>query len=145
MKRSLSLIASASLMLLAASCVQTTPTSRIENSPGAFERLSEEEKELVQKGQLAPGMDREAVTLAWGDPANRVDMFRGGKRIERWDYRGLEPIVTNSFYGGYSSSLYRRSRYRGYSSFGTSVDYVPVRRASVLFFNGKVTEWERSR
>ncbi len=59
--------------LAAVSCSPSTPAARIAERPLAFDKLSDKHKELVQRGEIAIGMDMSAVALAWGDPARRVE------------------------------------------------------------------------
>ncbi len=122
------------------SCAPSTPAYRISESPQAFERLSPKEKELVSRGEISKGMGQDAVTLAWGNPERRLEGQRGGRSTERWEYRGTQAVVTNGFFGGYTSSYYGRFRYGG---FGPQVTYVPYTRSMVLFVGGRVEEWER--
>ena len=146
------------------SCVgPSTPEQRIAARPLAYDKLSNKEKDSVRLGQLIEGMSKDGVSLAWGSPSNRVIGLREGKDIERWDYAGSRPIVTNSFYGGFGGGRFGRRGFggrgfghggygygyggfgRGFGGFGQSVTYVPVREGSVWFENGRVNEWERSR
>lgn len=114
--------------------------------PAAYERLSDREKELVRNGEIAKGMDKEAVALAWGSPSGRVDGLRNGKPMELWDYQGTKPVVTHNFYGGYGRGGYGHYRYSGFGAgFGPDISYLPYRKASVWFLHGRVDEWERVR
>jgi hypothetical protein len=146
MKKILLALGAASLCMLAVSCAPSTPSARIAERPLAFEKLSEKHKELVQRGEIDKGMDMSAVALAWGEPSNRVEGFDGKRRTERWEYTGSQPVVTNTFYGGYGYGYGRHGRYR-YSGigagFGPEIAYIPYRKSTVLFIGGKVTEWER--
>ena len=51
-----------------ASCVPSTPQTRIQQNPQKFEALSAKHRTLVQQGQIARGMSPDAVYLAWGGP-----------------------------------------------------------------------------
>lgn len=136
--------AAAVAALFAVSCAPQTPASRIANQPAAFERLSEKHKELVRNGEIAEGMSKDAVVLAWGHPEQQSEGFRSGKRMERWDYSGTKPVVTHSFYGGYGYGGYGPYRYSGLGAgFGPEVSYIPYRKASVWFVGGRVDEWQR--
>ncbi|WP_411826456.1 hypothetical protein [Luteolibacter sp. AS25] len=127
------------------SCVPSTPASRIAERPSAFERLSEKEKDLVEQGRISEGMSKEAVSLAWGSPEGRAEGLKDGKKIERWDYIGTRPVVTNNFYGGYRSGYYGRYDYTGVGfGLGPTVSYVPERTASVWFQNERVDAWEQT-
>jgi outer membrane protein assembly factor BamE (lipoprotein component of BamABCDE complex) len=86
-----------------------TPESRIRRNPEIFARLSAPQQDLVRKGQIAIGLDREAVRLALGEPDQvtvRTDE-RGTSEIWRYvEYDMYDPW----FYGyawGYPSPGYR--------------------------------------
>lgn len=130
--------------LFAVSCAPKTPSYRISQRPEVYERLSEKHKELVSKGEIAEGMEKGAVALAWGSPSVQVEGLRKGKRMDRWDYRSSKPVVTNNFFGGYRYGGYVPYRYSGIGAgFGPQVSYVPYRKATVWFINGRVEEWQR--
>jgi hypothetical protein len=141
-KKILLALGAASLCLLAVSCVPSTPAARIAERPLAFEKLSEKHKNLVRRGEIDKGMDQSAVALAWGSPSSRMESFDGTKRIERWEYIGTQPVVTNRFYSGYRYSSCGRYRYSDFD-FGPEIVYVPYRKSTVSFLGGKVSEWER--
>jgi len=126
------------------SCAPSTPENRISERPQAFQRLSEREKDLVSRGEIAKGMEMDAVSIAWGEPANRVEGLRGGRRMERWDYEGSRAVVTNHFFGGYRTGYYGPYGYSGFGGgFGPEITYVPYRKSTVWFVGGRVDEWER--
>jgi hypothetical protein len=144
MRKRLGIIFGLLLVAILPSCVPDTPESRIGERPQDYARLSAKHKELVSRGEIAKGMSKEAVAIAWGSPATRALGLRNGRNMERWDYRGQQPVVTHQFYGGYSRGCYGPYRYRGYGAgFGPQINYVPYRRASVWFVNDRVDEWER--
>ena len=146
MKKLIPISGAAIVALLAVSCAPQTPAYRISMRPAAFEGLSEKNKELVRNGEIAKGMGKDAVLLAWGSPAGRVDGLKNGKTMERWDYRGTKPVVTHNIYGGFGSGRYGPYRYSGIGGgFGPEVSYLPYRKGSVWFLHGKVDEWERIR
>ncbi len=110
----------------------------------AFEKLSDDQKEMVLRGEIDKGMDMSAVALAWGEPSNRVEGFNGTKRTERWEYTGTQPVVTHTFYGGYGEGSCGPYRYSGLGArIGPEIVYIPYRKSSVWFIAGKVAEWER--
>jgi hypothetical protein len=127
------------------SCASPTPQSRIAQNPAKFNSLPDKHKQLVEQGQLARGMSPDAVLLAWGEPERRTEGSAGGVPTMRWDYAGLRPVYSTGFYGGYGYGGWGRYGRRGYPYGGVSpsVSYVPERRASVLFRQGKVDSWER--
>lgn len=134
------------LMGIVSSCAPSTPLTRIQERPQDFARLSEKHKNLVSRGEIAKGMSKDAVALAWGSPASQIEGLRNGKFSERWDYMGREAVTRNHFFGGYSSGGYGPYRYSGYrAGFGPEITYIPYRKASVWFVGGRVDEWERQR
>lgn len=152
--RFLSVVTPVVLAVALASCASPTPQSRIAARPGVFEKLSDKDKELVSRGEIAQGMGQDAVSLAWGSPSRALEGLRGGKDTERWDYLGRRSQVTNSFFVGHSTGFFggrhgRFSRRHGFSSFGggfgPTVISVPFRKATVWFVEGRVDEWERVR
>ena len=154
---------SALLCLGLVSCANTTPESRIENNQQLHDSLSAKDRELVQAGKIDTGMSKEAVFLAWGKPDRESEISENGQLSTRWDYNTLQPVVSQSFHGGYgygfgSSRFGHRSRFGGskfgksrfrrrghFSSshfgIGTGISYVPVSSATVLFENNSVKSW----
>ena len=144
-------IAAVSAAILASSCAPSTPAARIAAQPAMYERLSSHEKELVSQGQIDKGMGTDAVYLAWGRANREYDGSEGGARTLRWEYTGTTPVYGSSFgyfgpYGWGHGRLgpYGYYPYNGYP-YGPDVVYAPYRRASVLFRNGRVASWEKSR
>jgi len=128
------------------SCAPSTPEHRIQQRPQDYARLSDKDKELVSRGKLAKGMSMDAVALSWGSPSSRIEGLKDGRAIDRWDYRGQRPVVTNNFFGGYRGGYNGPYRYSGFGAgFGPDVIYVPYRKASVWFVGGEVDEWQRER
>ena len=143
-------------LLITASCATRNPSERrIEKRPDLFERLTPREKELVAAGEIAEGMSRDAVYLAWGRP----DMVRSGSRqgesSESWAYFDSVPMNTVSIgfgTGGYHSFYtdYGIHPRFGYGvgpgwSYSTGVDFVGHISRTVEFSNDRVIAWERRR
>ncbi len=146
MKKTLLCACAAAAAFLAVSCAPSTPEYRISERPAVFEGLSARDRELVKQGELRKGMERDAVALAWGSPTRRVEGLRDGKDMERWEYQGSRAVVTNNFFGGYRTGYYGRYPYSGITGgFGPEVTYVPYRKSTVWFVNGRVDEWESVR
>jgi len=149
------ILSSLAFILVIASCAPSTPQTRIQENPGAFQKLTTRDQSLVQEGKLRQGMTPAAVELAWGKPSARYEGSNSGKITERWDYTGTKPVYTNSFYGnygfgygGYYGPYGRYGRhYYPYSSFGfgPEVVYAPYKKASVLFRDNRVDSWESVR
>lgn len=133
-----------------ASCAPSTPAARIAAQPAMFESLPARQKDLVRQGQIDKGMGTDAVYLAWGRASRVYEGSEGGDPTLRWDYNGSSAIATNSYgyfgpYGwGYGYGYgWRYGRYPYYA--GPDVTYVPYRKATVLFRNGRVDSWEKVR
>ncbi|MDQ8192399.1 hypothetical protein [Roseibacillus persicicus] len=140
-------LASLLTVLLFTSCGSTNTASRIEKNPQIYNSLTTREQELVSQGQIEEGMPPGAVFLALGEPDRRLEGQSEGKSTMRWDYTGLYPVYSNSFYGHFGSGYGRYGRSGRYGSFGIgpTIDYVPVRSSTVWFENDKVRSWERVR
>jgi len=128
--------------LAAASCAPSTPQARIAQNPSLFEAQPAKHRPLIERGEIARGMSKDAVFLAWGDPAGRFEGSRDGRISERWDYTGSQAVHTTSAFGGFGRSSRHWNRYYG---FGPEVVFIPYHRASVWFLGGNVDAWERLR
>ena len=139
-------LAGAGLLALA-SCAPTSPAGRIDRNPEIYDSLPAKQQQEVRDGRISRGMSYEAVLLAWGRPARRIEQMRAEGPVVRWDYTGTQPVYTNHFYGGYGRGYH--GRYGRYSrtaiGFGPQIDYVPYHRASVWFVDGRVDAWESVR
>ena len=78
------LVAAAAVTLLLSGC--STVESRIADHPDIYHSLSARQQQLVANGQIAPGMPREAVYLAWGSPDQRVEGAMRRQMTETWIY-----------------------------------------------------------
>lgn len=150
MLKSLQAAAAAAVAIVLAGCASNTPAARISRSPGVFQGLPAGHQRLVEQGRIDRGMSPEAVQLAWGTPDRHSEgMDDRGRPTMSWDYAGLRPVYSTGFYGGYGwgGYGYPYRNWHGYPYWGLSpqVQYVPTRRASVVFRNGKVESWEQSR
>jgi hypothetical protein len=140
-------LAATLLALAFASCAPSTPEARIAAQPALFDKLPDRQQELVKQGRIDKGMGTDAVYLAWGRPAREYEGSEGDVATLRWDYAGSTPVYSNQVYGygGYRYGRYGRYGYPYGYGIGQEITYVPYRRASVLFHNGRVASWERSR
>ena len=144
--KKLTFAASLLFALFVVSCASSSPDARIAARPQVFEALSTKHQGLVKQGELGKGMSKDAVSIAWGTPAQSLEGFRDGKTMERWDYQGRRPIFSNQFFGSYQSRIYGGNPYSGLvGGFGPQVVYVPYRKGTVWFLNGRVSEWESLR
>jgi hypothetical protein len=134
--------------LHAVSCAPSTPQSRIASEPALYQALPASQKSLVERGEIARGMSRDAVWIAWGAPTRRFEGSEEGRTTERWDYVGAQPVYHTSVYGAFGFGYGRYGR-RGYPysayALAPEVTYLPFRRASVWFVNDQVDRWDRLR
>jgi hypothetical protein len=132
-------------------CVPATPQSRIAKFPDKFAKLNKKEQSLVQQGQIAAGMPRDAVMLAWGFPSRCLEGSQNSKITERWDYSTDVPVYNFGYpYGAYGYGRVRYGpNYPNYPDFGLNmtpeIAYIPSRVASVWFIEQRVDAWERVR
>ncbi|KAB2638034.1 MAG: hypothetical protein DVB26_08650 [Verrucomicrobia bacterium] len=132
--------------LLVTSCVPITPQMRMQKHPDLYAALSPSERQWVERGELAKGMSRDAVFLAWGPPAMSYEGNQQGKASMRWDYTGEHAVYAERYHGGdgyrgHYAHPYGDSAY----GFAPELTFVPYRRASVWFVNNRVDGWERLR
>lgn len=131
--------------LISASCAPSTPEARIAARPEVFASLPAKQQEMVRQGHIDTGMGTDAVYFAWGRPSRVYEGGDEGAATLRWDYLGSSPVYGTNFYGGYG----RYGRYGSYPYYGVGlgpeIAYVPYRRATVQFLNGRVRSWERTR
>ena len=88
----------------------STPQSRISNHPDLYNSLPPRHRELVAQGRIAPGMSRDAVWLAWGNPGQKVTGFARGNATESWIY------FTTTTYGYGWGYPYGYGRFGGWGS-----------------------------
>ncbi len=140
------------LVSLVSSCAMpppATPQTRIGTHYDKFSKLTPKQKEQVRRGEIASGMSKDAVFLAWGDASRVYQGDKDGKSRERWDYLSTKAVP--SPYGPYARPYGRpygyRGRYCDYRDpfYGNDTTYVTTRVASVWFVEGKVDSWERVR
>lgn len=98
------LVMLAGLVALLAAC--STPASRIKKQPDLYNRLSQEQQDLIRNGEVGVGFSTDMVKLALGEP----DSVR-----ERRDSEGLREIW---IYATYETSsgvhIYRGHFHRGF-------------------------------
>lgn len=139
--------------LLFASCAPSTPAARIAAQPALFEKLPARQQDLVRQGRIDKGMGTDAVYLAWGKPSREYEGSENGAATLRWDFNGSTAVYNTGYYGtfgyGYGSGYGRYGRYGRSPYYGIGiapeVAYVPYRRATVLFREGRVSSWEKVR
>jgi len=138
------------------SCAPNTPASRIAQNPVIFDKLSENDKQLAQIGQIQKGMHRDGVLLAWGKPDTMTSGSKKGKSFEKWIYTSTSPVYVNRLHPFGGLSYGRHGRYGRYSGrnygyygglrFGPDVQYVERPTAYVEFdYRNKVSSWSKRR
>jgi hypothetical protein len=132
-------LGAASLGLVLAGC--STPQSRIDANPAAFNSLPPQQQALVKAGQVGIGMSMEAVKLSLGDPDRVTSRTDAQGQEQVWHYVQYESGGVY-LYTGY----YHRWRHGGWGGwwgpgYPWYMDY-PNRsvydRISVEFRNGQV-------
>ena len=161
LSRALVLSAACSALILAG-C--STIETWISENPDMFNRLSENDRALVQQGKIRDGMPQDGVYLAWGRPDGRTRGFVRGRAAETWIYNtttsapggyGFGGLGYGGFgYGGYGGYGYLRRHHYGrhlYYGYGPFFDPFYYRRGSdivsypertVSFQNGRVVAFQ---
>jgi hypothetical protein len=83
-----------------------TPEKRISEHPDLYNGLPARQQQLVTQGQIAPGMSRNAVWLAWGNPEQKVNGYARGNTTETWVYLTTTTYPYGYGYGGYGYGPY---------------------------------------
>jgi len=96
--------ATALVALFAAGC--STPESRIEKNPGAFARLTPVQQDMIKKGQVGLGFDKEMVQLALGEPDRLITRTDGSGTKEIWSYTTYEGTDGVFLYRGWYHRYY---------------------------------------
>jgi hypothetical protein len=130
-------------------CAVSSPQTRIKERPQFFSALPQKHQDMVQKGEIAEGMHKDAVWIAWGSPEAILAAGQGGQKFDIWRYIGMQPVYRHSIGIGFGGGYYggRRGRYCAdpFYSYDMGPDYIPYTAAEVTFKNDKVTKWERLR
>ena len=126
-------------LLLVAGCATSTIESRRKERSAAYNALTPEEKELVDKGQIKVGMSQEAVYIAWGPPAEILNSQSGNSGLQTtWLYLGTTMQETRYW-------TFREVPARGHLFLERYLDrdYDPrdYVRAEIVFVDGKVASW----
>lgn len=140
MKKLLSLLLVAGAIALLAGC--STPTTRINNNPEVFARLTPEQQDLIKQGKVAIGFDMPMVKLALGDPDRIKVRTDAHGDSEIWSYVSYEADDGVPLYRGY----YHRYYYGGPGPIYPYYMGYPSRREHehfrVVFRNGRVVSIE---
>jgi hypothetical protein len=122
------LAAAACGLLLLPGC--STIQTRISEFPEIYQHLSPSDQQLVQHGQIRPGMSQDPVYLAWGAPGQKSVANVNGRPAETWvyfnstatggygyygyPYPGYGPYFGTGFYGGGRYYRHYGRRYYGW-------------------------------
>ncbi len=130
------------LSLFVLSCA-STPQKRIEKHPVTYSKLAPQDQELVQKGRIKTGMQKEAVFLALGKPGDVSYGAEEGQDYEQWNYYSIEPVVRHRFISSWGigcDSVFPGGVNRW--SYGPVTSFEPRHAASVRFEQGRVTGYQ---
>lgn len=141
MKKNLLPLLSVLGVMMLASCASPI-AKRIERNPQAYAALSPVNQRLVATGQIAEGLSKEAVFIAWGRPNRKSNGSSNGRRTERWSYAGYDTVHGTSLGLGYSYGYWSDPYYYGPSLYyQPSVTYVPYERKWVEFTKNRVSAY----
>jgi hypothetical protein len=84
----------------------STPESRISDHRDLYDSLPARQQQLVAQGQIAGGMSRNAVWLAWGAPEQKVNGYARGNTTENWVYYTTTTYPYGYGYGGFGYGPY---------------------------------------
>lgn len=128
------------ILCFGAGCATTsTVQSRRAERPASYASLSPAERALVDQGQIQVGMTEDAVYLAWGKPAQVLQVAGRGGESTTWLYTGV------------ATDAYRYWTYREYPrrdgpplvdrTLETDYDVNEFVSAEVVFEIGRVVSW----
>ncbi len=118
---------------LGLSACQSTVTSRKKQRPAAYQALPLGERVLVDAGRIGPGMDTNAVYLAWGPPSE-ILAEPGDDATVTWLYYGTGTRDVRNWH--WNPDTY-------WGSYDIRHNRVPLRylEAEVTFHDGRVSGW----
>ena len=125
--------------VLLAGCATSTVDSRKKERQAAYNAISPEDKELVDKGQIQTGMSQDVVYIAWGRPSQILQNQEGNSGMQTvWLYEGTTMEETRYW-------TFRQVPYRGdiFLERYLDRDYDPRAyvSAEIVFVGGKVASW----
>jgi len=127
------------LLCLVGCATSPTMDERREERMGAYLNLDDEQRRLVDAGQIAVGMNPDAVFIAWGKPDQILEAEDAAGRTTTWLYHG----TTTDEYVGWR--LYEVPGPRG-SYLARRLDRdISVREyvsAELVFSEGKLLRWK---
>ncbi|HTB81658.1 MAG TPA: hypothetical protein VK717_12305 [Opitutaceae bacterium] len=117
----------------------STPSTRIQQNPAAFDRCTPDQQELIKQGKVALGFDVEMVKLALGDPDRITTRTDASGTSEVWHYETYVADDGAILYTGYYHHFWAPPLYPYYLNY-------PTRKAAdhfrLAFKNGKVISIE---
>jgi hypothetical protein len=127
------------LAMFATGCATSTIEKRRSERSLAYGSLPAESRALVDQGQIAVGMTKDAVYIAWGKPSQIFTGQNERGTTTTWVYTGT----------AWQEHRFWNYRMRGYGRYGYTAepyldyDYVPrsYQSAEVTFENGVVKSW----
>ena len=115
----------------------STPQTRAQEKSEMFQKLSSEERAIVLKGKIQPGMNTDAVYIAFGEPQH---IEKEGNQ-EVWVYTKTE------FYEIPNWHYHQIYRHDGRTFEVPEYDPLQMKRRvknlEVVFKNGKVVSWKK--
>jgi len=127
-------------LFIFAGCKTSTIESRRLEKISAYNQLSQEEKQLVDQGQIKIGMSADAVYIAWGPPAEVLQEETPQQgRLSVWRYYGT--WMQENRYWAYRET--KRPDNDLYLERYLISDYNPrdYVRAEIIVKEGKVASW----
>ena len=132
------LIAAAIGLMLAAGC--STPASRIQKNPDAFNRLTATQQDMIKKGQVGLGFDATMVHLALGDPDRIRTRVTPAGATEAWIYYDWYAADDMPLYRGWYHRYWGEPFYPYYMNYPARHSREQTR---VTLQDGKVIEVEQ--
>lgn len=144
------------LSALAVSCAnRNSGGRRLNKFPELSQNLTDQEKALIARKEIAEGMTQDAVFLSWGRPDRVRTSSQNGRKSETWAYFGSAPVARRSLSVGVGRHGSFHSRFGihptfGYGTgvgwnYGTDIDFARHIAREVEFVNDRVVRWERVR
>jgi hypothetical protein len=133
------LLGLALITLFAAGCAHTTVESRKQERYSAFAALPEEQRQMVDQGQIKVGMPMDAVYIAWGKPSQVISEETPEGRMTTWLYQDTH--LESYRYWTYETHYYGRRGYYSYPYLAHDYYPRPYVSAEVSFQEGVVKHW----
>lgn len=125
--------------VLLAGCAGSTVDSRKKERAVAYAALSNDERALVDQGQIRVGMNPDAVYVAWGAPAQVLKSGDASGEVTTWLYTATATDTVHSWH-------YREYPRRDGSTYldrSMDVDYAfrDYVSAELIFRNDRLEKW----